>query len=153
GGGFLWLAAAPTTVIRVDPADPSAQPLPALPDDGVQGAIRYHGGEGWVAGSSQVFPLTSPSRIPIAGTGAPVGAVTDLAFGAGSLWVVSGGPGHLGGLAQALRRVDPGTLAPEQTIAVGSNPISVAVAASSVWVASRSDAVVERVDPELNRVV
>ena len=153
GGGFLWIAAAPTTVIRVDPADPSAHPLPALPDDGVQGAITYHGGKVWVAGSSQVFPLTSPSRSPSAGTGATVGAVVDLAFGAGGLWVVSGRSGHLGGFVQALRRVDLGTLVPEQTIAVGSDPVSVAVAARSVWVASRSDGVVERVDPALNRVV
>ena len=76
-----------------------------------------------------------------------------LAFGVGSLWVVSGGPGHIGGVRQALRRVDTETRLIQTTIPVGSDPVAVAVAAGSVWVASRSDRAIARVDAEQNRVV
>jgi DNA-binding beta-propeller fold protein YncE len=39
------------------------------------------------------------------------------------------------------------------TIPVGSDPVAVAVEGGSVWVASRSDQAIERVDAEQNRVV
>jgi streptogramin lyase len=60
----------------------------------------------------------------------------------------------LGGIVQALRRVDPLSGIPlQETIAVGSDPVAVVVVGGSVWVADRSDGVIERVDPGLNRVV
>jgi DNA-binding SARP family transcriptional activator/streptogramin lyase len=151
GGGFVWIAAPPTTVIRVDAATAPYRRLPIVPDEGVQGAISYLDGQVWVAGAYEVFPIVAKSGI--AGTGANVGVVHDLAFGADSLWVASGGPGHVGGVVQALRRVDAHTRLVQATIAVGSNPVAVASAGGSIWVASQSDGAIERVDPEQNRVV
>jgi DNA-binding SARP family transcriptional activator/streptogramin lyase len=150
GGGFLWVAAPLTTVVRVDPTNPGKR-LPIVPDDGVVGAIAYDGGQVWVAGAYDVFPITANTGIP--GAGAPVGIVHGIAFGAGSVWVVSGGPAHQGGVAQALRRVDPHTRLVQATVTVGNLPISVASAAGSIWVASPSDGAIERVDPKQDRVV
>src|SRR5262249_9504372 len=124
---------------------------PIVPDDGVTGAIVYRDGNAWLAGGDRVFPIAAATEVP--GPGAMVGLVQDLAFGARSLWVVSGQPGHVGGIVQALRRVDPYTGLVQATIAVGSDPVSVAVAADSVWVAARSDGIIERVDPARNGVV
>jgi DNA-binding SARP family transcriptional activator len=150
GGGYLWISAPYTTVIRVDAADTRIR-KPIVPDDGVTGTIVYRDGSAWVGGGDQVFPIAAETGV--AGSGARVGPVQDLAFGAGSLWVVSGHPGHVGGIVQALRRVDPHTGLVQATIAVGSDPVSVTVAAGSVWVASESDGVIERVDPAQDRVV
>jgi DNA-binding SARP family transcriptional activator/streptogramin lyase len=149
GAGFLWIAAPLTTVIRVNVT--SRRGVPIMPDDGVEGAITYHDGEVWVAGEDQVFPIEADTRIP--GSGASVGVVHDLAFGAGSLWAVSGGVAHRGGIVQALRRIDPHTRFVLATIPVGSDPVSVASAGGSIWVASLTDGVLERVSPEQNRVV
>jgi streptogramin lyase len=150
GGGSLWISAPGTTVIRVDAAKTRIR-KPIVPDDGVTGAIVFREGNAWVAGGDRVFPIAAATEVP--GPGGRVGLVQDLAFGAGSLWVVSGWPGHVGGIVQALRRVDPYTGLVQETIGVGSDPVSVAVAAGSVWVADRSDGIIERVDPARNRVV
>jgi DNA-binding SARP family transcriptional activator/streptogramin lyase len=150
GGGFLWVAAPLTTVIRVDPTDPDKR-LPVVPDDGVVGALAYDDGQLWVAGAYDVFPVTANTGIP--GAGAAVGIVHGIAFGAGSLWVISGGPAHQGGVVQALRRVDPHTRLVQATVTVGSNPKSVASAAGSLWVATPGDGAIERVDPKQDRVV
>jgi DNA-binding SARP family transcriptional activator/streptogramin lyase len=150
GGGYLWIAASPTTVIRVDAAN-TRNRRPIIPDDGVQGAIVYRDGNAWVAGSDQVFPIAAETGLP--GSGVRVGVVRDLAFAAGSLWVVSGAPGHLGGIVQALRRVDPRSGLLQATVTVGADPVAVAVAGDSVWVADRSDRSIERVDLAQRRVV
>jgi len=152
GGRFLWIAAPGTTVIRVDPADadPRNRTL-IVPDAGVQGPIGYKDGEVWVGGANAVFPIEPDSLTPRRGP--DVGVVRDLAFGAGSLWVVSGGQAHVGGVVQALRRIDAHTRMVQATIPVGSDPVAVAVAGDSVWVAARTDGVVKRVDPAQNRVV
>jgi DNA-binding SARP family transcriptional activator/streptogramin lyase len=150
GNGHLWIAAPLATLIRVDAAD-GRNPHAILPDGGVQGAIDYQDGELWVAGEAGVFPISTETGA--SGAGIELGVVRDLAFGAGSLWVVSGGPGHRGGIGQALRRIDPETGIPIATIPVGNDPVSVAAAAGSIWVAARSDRMVERVDPVSNSVV
>jgi DNA-binding SARP family transcriptional activator len=152
GGGFLWIAARPTTVIRVDEVNPRHRRRFLVPDEGVQGAITYHGGRVWVGGAYQVFPI-APDMGRIAGSAANVGVVRDLAFGARSLWVVSGASGGWGGVFQALRPIDPHTGVVQATIAVGVDPVAVVVAGGSVWVASRSDGIIERVDSAQDRVV
>jgi len=149
GGGFLWLTAPATTVIRVDLTNPS-HPLTISPDAGVQGPIDYGGGRAWVAGADQIFPITTHTGIP--GTGIDVGDARSLAFYRGDLWAVSGGPGHLGGVTQALRRVDLRGRLLLTTITVGADPVAAAAAGGSVWVASRSDGTIARVDPAQNRV-
>jgi DNA-binding SARP family transcriptional activator len=151
GGGFLWIAARPTTVIRVDAVNPRDRRFLA-PDEGVQGAITYHGGEVWVGGAYKVFAI-APDLETIASSGANVGVVRDLAFGAGSLWVVSGASGGFGDVVPALRPIDPQTGVVQATIAVGVDPVAAAVAADSVWVASRSDGIIERVNLAQDRVV
>jgi DNA-binding SARP family transcriptional activator/streptogramin lyase len=150
GGGYLWITAPGTTVIRVD-ADNIRIRKSIVPDDGVQGAIVYRDSNVWVGGSDQVFPIAAETRLP--GPGIRVGVVRDLAFGAGSLWVLSGHPGHVGGIVQALRRVDSRSGLLQTTIAVGADPVAVALAGGSVWVADRSDRLIQRVDPVLNRRV
>jgi DNA-binding beta-propeller fold protein YncE len=150
GGGYLWIAAPLTTVIRVDAANPLRRKL-IIPDDGVQGAIVYQDGKAWVAGSDQVFPIAA--KTGLWGSGAMVGQVRDLAFAADSLWVVSGSPQQVGGIVQALRPVDPHTLLTQAQITVGADPVAVAAAGGSIWVAARSDGVIERVDPAQKRVV
>jgi DNA-binding SARP family transcriptional activator len=151
GGGFMWIAAPMTTVLRVGAANAQKRRPPIVPDAGVQGTILYHAGQVWVAGADSVFPIAPETGIPDPGT--TLGVVRDLAFGAGSLWVVSGLPTQVGGVSQALRRLDPHTGLVQTTIPVGSDPVAVAIAGDSIWVAARTDGLIERVDPRQNRVV
>jgi DNA-binding SARP family transcriptional activator/streptogramin lyase len=142
-GRYLWMTAPGTTVIWVDPTNTKRRLL-IVPDDGAEGPIASRDGEVWVGGTSRVFPIDADTRIP--GAGIDVGAIYDLAFGADTLWVVSGGPLHVGA-DQALRRLDLRNRIVDGKVKVGNNPIRVAAAAGSIWVASRTDATVYRVDP------
>jgi hypothetical protein len=137
-----------TMVIRVNPANVRKR-LRILPDDGAAGPIASHDSAVWVGGASSVFPIATDTGIP--GAGIEVGAIYDLAFGAGTVWVVSGGPLHAGA-AQALRRLDARGEMVRNTINVGNNPIRVVAAAGSIWVVSRTDATVYRVDPHSDQV-
>jgi DNA-binding SARP family transcriptional activator/DNA-binding beta-propeller fold protein YncE len=148
GGGFLWLTVPRATVIRVNPAKPEG--LDEIgPNDGVEGAIAYRNAEAWVAGFDRVFPIDARSGIE--GTGIKVGLARDLAFGFGSLWVVAG-EAVVQGIVKALRRVDLHGRLNEQTIDVGSDPVAVAAAGGSIWVADRRDRAIRRVDPAENDV-
>jgi YVTN family beta-propeller protein len=152
GGGFLWMTAPGTTVIRVEPQHPKSR-LPIVPDTGTNGPIAYGEREPWVAGSGFVFPITPDTGIPRSGT-AVGGVVHDVAWGDG-VWVVSGGPARASGVAPAVRRVDPRTGLLDTTISVGDRPVGITVAAGSTWVASMEDGegAVYRIDPATNRVV
>ena len=149
GGGFLWVTVPLTTVIRINPVKPGRSRV-IVPDDGAGGAITYRGGEAWVAGYDDVFPIAASTGVP--GRGITVGPASSLAFGAGSLWVVSGGAMDQG-VVRALRRVDLRGRLVEATIAVGRQPIAVAVAGGSIWVADGSDRAIQRVDPAKDRIV
>jgi DNA-binding SARP family transcriptional activator/DNA-binding beta-propeller fold protein YncE len=144
GGGFLWVTAPPTTVIRVNPT--SRQPSqPIIPDAGAHGAIAFQGGEAWVAGANQVFPIAARTGIP--GSGITVGSpVLDLAPSTGSLWVISGAPAAAT-THEALRRIDLRDRLVRTTIRVGSDPVAVAAGGGSIWAASGSDGTIDRVDP------
>jgi DNA-binding SARP family transcriptional activator/streptogramin lyase len=150
GGGFLWVAAPPTTVIRVDPAKPRRRRA-ILPDAGAQGPIGFHDGAVWVAGLDEIFPIPARTGTPAAGV--RVGGTRDLVFDGDSLWIVSGVPQHVGGVVQALRRLDLRGRLVQATFPAGGNPIAVTAADGSIWTASRSDGTVVRVDPAHNRVV
>ena len=103
----------------------------------------------WVGGYSQVFPIAARSGIE--GTGITVGLVRDLAFGAGSLWVVSGlETGQQGVRDGAAARRRPSRVI-RTTIALGTNPVAVEVADGSVWLASGKT--IRRVDPENDQVI
>jgi DNA-binding SARP family transcriptional activator/DNA-binding beta-propeller fold protein YncE len=149
GGGFLWVADPPTTIIRVDPAHPSHSRT-IVPDAGVQGPIDFGDGETWVAGSDKVFPIdpaTGIVRSPIA-----VGIARDLEVTNTDLLVVSGETTHLGAVVQALRRVDIESRLIEDKIMVGNDPASVIAMGGSIWVASGSDGLVSRIDPGESQV-
>jgi DNA-binding SARP family transcriptional activator/DNA-binding beta-propeller fold protein YncE len=149
GGGFLWVTVPLTTVIRVNPVEPEGAAV-IVPDDGARAAIAYRNGEAWVAGYDDVFPIETGTGVP--GAGILVGLVRDLAFGAGSLWAVCTRNINQR-IGTALRRVDLHGRVVEATINVGNDPVAVALAGGSIWVASRSEQAIRRVDPGENRVV
>jgi DNA-binding SARP family transcriptional activator/DNA-binding beta-propeller fold protein YncE len=146
GGGFLWITAPGTTVIRVDPSTPE-RVLPIIPDAGADGPVAFREGKLWVGGYGTVFPIDAETGVW--GHGTRVGGVWDIAVTADSLWVASGG------LTRALRRVDLPSRIVDETIPVGDRPVAVAPAAGSIWVASRDDGegTVYRIDPADDRVV
>jgi DNA-binding SARP family transcriptional activator len=146
GGGFLWVTVPLTTVVRIDPAEPLRARV-IVPADGVGGAIAYREGAAWIAGYDDVFPIEASTGI--AEPGAVVGSARSLAFGDGSLWVVSGGRDQ--GVVWAVRRVDVHARVVETTITV-SDAVAVASAAGSIWVASRGDGAIRRIQPTDNRV-
>jgi hypothetical protein len=147
-GGFLWLTAPGTTVIRVLP-ETSERHRSFVPSDGAQGALVEVNGNPWVGGFTHVFPISA--RTGNEGTGIRVGEVRDLAFGGGSLWVVSGLETGAQGVSTALRRVDVRSRVVQTTVALGSNPVAVAVADGSVWLAGGRG--IQRVDLENDQLI
>src|SRR5262245_58145764 len=71
---------------------------------------------------------------------------SDVAAGAGSLWVTSGDE-------QTVSRVDPETAEVRQTITAGSGASAVAADDKGVWVANSLAGTVSRVDPRTDTVV
>jgi hypothetical protein len=149
GRGFLWITVPLKTVIRVSPVAPRRAAV-ISPDDGARAPIVYRTGEVWVAGYDEVFPIDASTGG--FGAGVRVGHARDLAFGAGSLWVATGRDVNQM-IGPALRRVDLGGRVVEAKIDVGDDPVAVAWADGSIWVASRSYQTIKRVDPAKNTVV
>jgi DNA-binding SARP family transcriptional activator len=149
GGAYLWITAPPAFVLRVHPALPGRAKLIA-PNDGVRPAIAYGDDATWLAGYSDVIPLRTAAAFQ--GRGVGVGHAVGIAFGAGSMWVVSV-PDINQTIGAGLRRVNPRGPDVVSTPVTGGVPIAVASAAGSIWVASRSERTVERVDPTTNDVV
>jgi DNA-binding SARP family transcriptional activator len=149
GGGFLWITVPMLNVIRVSPVKPERAAV-ISPDDGARAPIVFHSGEVWVAGYDEVFPIEPRTGDP--GSGIRVGHATDFAFGAGSLWAVSTSDINQS-IESALRRVDLDGRVVEAEIDVTKDPVAVAWAGGSIWVASRSDQAIRRVDPAKNAVV
>jgi peptide/nickel transport system substrate-binding protein len=71
---------------------------------------------------------------------------SDVAVGAGSVWVTSTDGG-------TVSRIDPDTGDVRQTIAVGNGASGVAADDHAVWVANSLDGTVSRIDPKTDRVV
>jgi len=74
------------------------------------------------------------------------GSPSDVAVGAGSIWVTSTDE-HI------VSRVDPDTGEVRQTIPVGSGASGIAADNRAVWVANSLDGTVSRIDPRTNGVV
>jgi peptide/nickel transport system substrate-binding protein len=74
------------------------------------------------------------------------GSPSEVAAGAGSLWVTSADD-------QTVSRIDPDTGDVRQTINVGSGASGVAADDRSVWIANSFDGTLSRVDPKANAVV
>jgi DNA-binding SARP family transcriptional activator/DNA-binding beta-propeller fold protein YncE len=153
GGGFLWISVPEATLIRVDPAHPERRSA-IDPDWGAEGPIVDHNGRLWVAGSGSaayVFPIADRTRA--VGSGIPVGGpIRGLAFVGDTLWVLSGGPAF-DLTPPAVRSVDVRDQLVRSTVTVGKDPVGVAAAADSIWVANRGDRTISRVDPSRGGVV
>jgi peptide/nickel transport system substrate-binding protein len=77
----------------------------------------------------------------------PVGSSpSDVAVGAGSVWVANYN-------ANSVSRIDPVTHTVEQTIPVDSTPSAIAVGEGAVWVANNFNGTVSRIDPAVDQVV
>jgi streptogramin lyase len=153
GGGSLWITIPEATLLRVDPAHPEHRDT-ITPQWGAAGPIVEYDGRLWVAGSGSaayVFPVAE--RTGELGTGISVGGpIHGLAVAGNTVWVLSGGPAF----AQprpVLRAVDLRDQLPRARVSVGEDPVAVAAAARSIWVANRSDRTLSRVDPSRGRVV
>jgi streptogramin lyase len=152
-GNSLWITVPETTLLRVDPANPDHRDT-ITPQWGTAGpVVDLHGGL-WVAGSgnaADVFPVAG--RTPEVGTGIPVGGpIHGLAVLGDTVWVLSGGAAF-DRPRPALRAVDLRDQLPGTLVGVGQDPVAVAAAAGSLWVADRSGKTIWRVDPSRGRVV
>ena len=148
GGGFLWITA-PPSVLRISPGHPRRTML-ITPYDGARPAIAYGNGATWVAGYTDVFPIDT--RTGFAARGVNVGHAVDIAFGAGSMWVVSA-PDMNMEVGPGLRRVNPREHVVDSTPITSGVPIRVVSAAGSIWVATKNDRMVKRVDPSTGKVL
>jgi DNA-binding SARP family transcriptional activator/streptogramin lyase len=153
GGGFVWVTVPEASLLRVDPAHPDQRDT-ITPDLGAEGSMVERNGRMWVAGSgfaASVFPVVERTRE--VGTGIPVGGpIQDLAVDGDTLWVLSGSP-VLELPRPRLRAVDIHDQLLRATVTVGEDPVAVAAGAGSIWVASRRDRTISRVDPSPGRVV
>jgi DNA-binding SARP family transcriptional activator len=153
GAGVLWITVPERAVLRVDPVHPG-RPLTITPDLGSGGPLVERSGRVWVASAGfagYVFPIDG--RTGERGSAIDVGGpVHDLALGAGTLWVASGGAvreqPH-----PALRAVDLHDRLVRTTIAVGTDPVAVVAAGDLIWIADRTDGTLSRVDPSQARRV
>jgi len=115
-------------------------------DDRVQhldATLAAGGGAVWVAGSTGVEKIdavtggelgSSPVGVPIPSEAASV------ALGAGAAWFAASG-------VQRLSKLDPESVAPVDTFAVGRGPAGIAAGEGAMWVANSRDGTVSRVDP------
>lgn len=71
---------------------------------------------------------------------------TDVAVGAGAVWVTNAADG-------TVDRIDPVTRTVRQTIRVGNGPDGIAFGDGSIWVANGLDGTVSRIDPGSNEVI
>lgn len=149
GEGAIWVGAhrAPL-VFRVDPSTNRLVARIRVPDSVC--AIATALDTVWVThcfggrdGVSLIDPETNEVRTMIRGPRAP-----GLAFGAGSLWVSEFDEG--GG---SVRRIDPRTTKVLAKVRVAAEPIDVGFGFGSVWVVSRAEGIVSRIDPSSDRVV
>jgi YVTN family beta-propeller protein len=74
------------------------------------------------------------------------GSPTDVARGAGAIWLSSSED-------RSVLRLDPESRRVEQTIPVGRGPSALVIGRGDLWVANSLDGTVSRIDPGLNRVV
>ncbi len=102
----------------------------------------------WVAGDPNDRALwrIDPATGRLAATIRLPVAPTDVAVGAGAVWVTSE-------LDDTLSRIDPSTNEVTGTIAAGKGASGVAVGAGSVWVADAVAHAVSRIDPRTLRVI
>jgi DNA-binding beta-propeller fold protein YncE/predicted Ser/Thr protein kinase len=151
GEGSVWISSPRSgQVLRVDPF---ARRTVEIRVGGRPGAIVYGGGRVWVADQdSRGITAINPAGNTVFEQGVPPGntvfrkgipprsAPQRLAVGAGAVWVSSASTG-------SVRRIDFGTAAADEPIAVGRGPAGLTVGGGLVWVARSRANQVARVDP------
>ncbi|MCI0632983.1 MAG: ABC transporter substrate-binding protein, partial [Actinobacteria bacterium] len=113
-------------------------------------AERYPSCVEFVGGVRDALGVAEPRRRrwPLA-----AGAGLAVGLSAVSLFALTRGDSGAGRETSGrLVRIDPATSIATDTLRIGSDPSSVAAGASGVWVASRGDSSVWRVDPDTNEV-
>lgn len=147
GAGDIWAVAAFTSeLIRIHwtAVDASVERI-ALDRPGV--ALAPEGNEFmWVALDDGRVALVDGLRSAVVTTVEAGTRPTDIAVGAGAVWVTNSGDG-------TVTRVRLRPAAREATIHVGRDPSALAVGAGGVWVVNRGDGTLSRIDPRTNRVV
>ena len=106
----------------------------------------FKGGSGGRAVQIRANGVGIIERGKVVAAGSLGASPSDVAVGAGSVWV-SSTEGH------TVARVDPETGGVRQTIQVGSGASGIAADDRAVWVANSLDGTVSRVDPRANKVV
>jgi DNA-binding beta-propeller fold protein YncE len=147
GGRWLW-ATVPRRgeLLRLD--RDSGRVLERIDVGGAPGPIALGGGRVWVADEEgRGVSAVNSEGGRIYGRGLPPHAAPlRLAVGADGLWVSSATAGNV-------RRIDLGTLAAGEPIAVGRGPAGVTVARGFVWVANSRSDTVSKVDPSIHAVL
>lgn len=133
------------------PARPSRRTLAALGVVIVVAAgTTAYGLVNWRSASLAALPANSVGSVAADGTLRDAVALgpdpTSVAFGAGSLWVVSRSE-------ERVYRVDPRDHRVVQIIPVGGSPSAVTVTGRDVWVANEDDGSVSRINADANAVV
>jgi class 3 adenylate cyclase/streptogramin lyase len=106
-------------------------------------SLAAGGGAVWVAGSTGAEKIDAVTGDELGSM--PIGVSTSsetasVALGAGAAWFAASG-------AQKLAKLDPESVVPTETFAVGRGPTGIAVGEGAVWVANSRDMTVSRVDP------
>jgi peptide/nickel transport system substrate-binding protein len=147
GGNSLWVAMPnQDSVSRIDPETSTVQQTIQV-GSGPTG-IAVGGGLVWVANSldgtiSRIDPRANGGQVVDT---IPVGnGPVDLAFGLGGVWVANS-------LDHTVVRVDPVTDKPGRRFSIDAGADAIAVGDRAVWVTSREEGILSRVDPSSGRV-
>jgi hypothetical protein len=145
GTKFIWTAnRGDGSVTRIDPAKDNETTPVSLGGGAAEGlALDY--GRAWVTTNDpdQLVPVQPEQAALAGGTLSLEGGPSDVATGAGSVWVTlldSDAVAKIGGAGQ-------GQPALADPIPVGGGPYGIAFGAGAVWVSNRDEGTVMRIDP------
>lgn len=136
GPGAVWAVAQTGTLVsqvrktllfRVS-SDTGAIRAVAAPSNGGSMRLVVAAGSVWVGEGSDVLRLSAATGTPVATLKVPTVLLADLAYGAGSLWVLGGER------SEHVWRVDPATGRVIATIPVPAGSISMAYGGGAIWV-------------------
>lgn len=146
GSNWTWATNSRTgKLLRLDPGSGSV--LKEIDVPGEPGPLALGGGRVWVAdqGGKGITAVNAEAGAVYRRGLPPQARKLRLAWGAQGLWVTIAD-------ANALRRVDPRTLAAGEPIRVGRGPAGVTVAGGFIWVANSREGTVTKVNPSLRAV-
>jgi YVTN family beta-propeller protein len=146
-GGALWVAnAGEATISRVDPR--AGRVVRTIPVAGTPLAVTVGGGSVWVLNSDLAAARSSISRIDprysrvVATIPLPssvlIGSGAGIAWDGHAVWAVTQAGGAF--------RIDPATNRVTATVPVGDDPVALVASDGSVWVASRRDSTISRIE-------